>query len=53
MPPMESWEDAWLNNKPMPPHSFPQELLDCLLECAERWMENSHGRITQRRVRFA
>jgi hypothetical protein len=47
MPPIEPWEDAWLNNKPMPPHNFPTELLDVLLDCAERWMENSHGRIAQ------
>lgn len=47
MPPTEPWEDAWLNNKAMPPNGFPQELLDCVLDRAEKWMENEHGRAKQ------
>jgi hypothetical protein len=43
MSPSEPWVDAWLNNKPMPPHAFPAALLPTLLETAERWLVSDDG----------
>ena len=43
MSPNESWVDAWLNNKAMPPQPFPAELQQPLLDMAERWLERDDG----------
>src|SRR4051794_7277755 len=43
MSPAEGWVDAWLNNKPMPPHAFPPALLQPMLDLAERWLESDRG----------
>ena len=43
MPPDEIWEDAWLNNKPMPPHRFPPQLLGVMLSVMEHWLDDDAG----------
>ncbi len=43
MSPTEPWADAWLNNRPMPPHTFPPELLQPMLDLAERWLVSDTG----------
>jgi hypothetical protein len=43
MSPPEPWVDAWLNNRPMPPHAFPPDLLPSLLNQAERWLLSDAG----------
>jgi hypothetical protein len=43
MPPAEPWEDAWLNNRPMPAHEFPDALLGPMQTLAERWMLSDTG----------
>lgn len=40
---MEPWEDAWLNNKPMPPYNFPPALLEPMRRRAEEWLLNDEG----------
>jgi hypothetical protein len=39
----ENWADAWLNNRPMPPHHFPEPLLGPMHDLAERWLLSDHG----------
>jgi hypothetical protein len=43
MNPLEPWEDAWLNNRTMPSHSFPHGLLEPMLTLAERWTLDETG----------
>jgi hypothetical protein len=37
------WVDAWLNNRVMPPHSFPDSLLEPMRSRAEAWMLSDNG----------
>jgi hypothetical protein len=43
MSPNEPWVDAWLNNKAMPAQAFPPNLLQPMLDTAERWLESDDG----------